>query len=211
MRNLPTLLLLGAFSFLNSCNNSDRHQADDLPDVDDDDDSRLEVGLYLRTEATPCSEDRPIALPEVTRCGPNDDCRRHEDCVANGQGRCIRKPLGGWCGCYYDDCMNDLDCPNSEVCACVDNMPFTGDVYFRDADLNTCLEAECRTGEDCLSGLCMGNRLECLGNYQIRQFFCATDQDGCRDDAICEAGEFCLYSKAERRWTCQERDYSDCD
>jgi hypothetical protein len=103
------------------------------------------------------------------------------------------------CGCTYDQCAGDRDCPQGETCACHDS-PFAGGAG------NTCIAGNCRVDADCgAGGYCSPspNPMACGG---LEGYFCRTPNDACVDDADCIGNAFqgCAYDRTSNRWICQE-------
>lgn len=175
----------------------------------------LTVGLYNRVSHAQCStaERRPTwASPSASDCsanaGADDHCVDHTDCTEGTNGRCYIVPArSGVCVCVYDECATDADCRESTACSCAKTDPGVGD------EVNRCVRAECRTGDDCDTGYCFADLFTCRWGreLQVGSFVCATAGDLCRADETCdqEADEICGFDND--RWQCRGRGGAYCE
>ena len=107
------------------------------------------------------------------------------------------------CGCNYDDCASDTDCPDQGVCICRQAAAPT----MR----NRCVpRGDCRVDTDCgAGGFCSPSPL--LGDTCDRNnvaYSCHTPADECVDDFQCASG-YCLFDPAMKHWRCNP--YPGCD
>lgn len=151
---------------------------------------------YVRREAVACpAPDGPLSCnefePEWNQCLSDADC-------TESRGTCSDRYE--WCQCIKG-CLSDDDCGPTGACVCdVRPMePESGRVEGR----SRCILAECRTGEDCPSGVC-GLEVDACG--EAIGYFCHTSNDECDEQRFCEGGweVTCAYDRDDRRWVCAE-------
>ena len=133
-------------------------------------------------------------------------CSSDGDCADAGiNGRCAASGAIAGCGCTYDICVDDSDCPNGHTCAC------HGSAYTFGAG-NQCVPGNCHVDADCGAGAyCSpspampcnmnGQDLYCQG----LGYYCHTPKDQCVDDSDCESvgSPGCLYDPSAGYWKCQ--------
>lgn len=165
------------------------------------------AAINHRQDEAQCSE--PVG-PGVCGCsscsgvgccsGPEFTCMSDASCTRGVNGRCNGNgPVAG-CGCTYDRCSGDRDCPGNETCAC------HGSPYMYGVD-NFCIQGNCRVDSDCgKGGYCSPS-----GAWSVVGYYCHTPQDTCTNDNECtsqncsgDPGEpRCVYSSSAGRWQCQ--------
>ena len=152
-----------------------------------------------RPTATTCTTPPLPPEPDLssTTFGPSAtfDCKRHANCTAAANGRCIVVGTSppterGGTRCMYSTCNVDTDCRAANACEC-------GGV------VNTCMPGNCRVDADCASGYCSPSFDQCGGG--ITGYWCHTPADECIDDGDCDATHFKMHCEADpatARWTC---------
>jgi len=127
-------------------------------------------------------------------------CTSDIGCGDGTNGRCVGNLGPAGCGCTYDSCTGDTDCPSGQTCACHAS-PYTYSAG------NTCVPGNCRIDADCGTGAyCSPSpALPCdmtgLDYCQGVGYYCHTPKDQCIDDGDC-AGSGCLYSPSDGYWKC---------
>jgi hypothetical protein len=179
-------------------------------------DAGSDAPVEHRAKALDCPAERPPSRPRgdagdatAPDGGADDQCAYDEECTAGKHGRCGYWPSGdapaATLSCSYDACTTDADCSGGP-CLC-------------NPQGNTCSPGNCKTDADCAAGaLCspsllgrvpsgLGYGTFCGGD---RGYYCHTKDDECRTHADCagvmrggRAAQFCGYTGAEKRWTCQ--------
>ena len=146
------------------------------------DPSRSYVRLDHRREPIACEASRPCTpiRPSV--------CRSHGECSEGDNGRCSYNGDA----CTYDECFGDEDCQQNALCDCAGGP---------DAN-HRCLPVECRTDQDCTSGMwCSPSpQLECP--QPVVGYFCHTATDECVVDGDCRPAEYCAFNPSSRAWAC---------
>jgi hypothetical protein len=106
--------------------------------------------------------DRPSALSSV-------QCARDEDCAGNDQ-YCEPVEPPGLASFCRDGCGEDSDCLPGQLCLC-------------DYPIGRCVEARCRSDQDCGTGLLCGTYIDlvehCVEGVEPVAFACQTHQDEC--------------------------------
>lgn len=148
-----------------------------------------------------CNGDCPTASnPLQWKCSNDGDCGD-----AGTNGRCAGSLGLKGCGCTYDRCGGDIDCPSGQTCAC------HGLTYLFGLG-NSCVPGNCRVDADCGSGgYCSPSpALPCNmnGSDQYCQgvgYYCHTAQDQCVDDSDCQGAGFpgCVYDPPSGHWQCK--------
>jgi len=94
------------------------------------------------------------------------------------------------CGCVYDECGSDAECPGG-VCAC---NPFNIG--------NACVTVSCHVDTDCgPQGFCGPVVAPC--NQQIIGYKCHSSNDRCVNDADCPPTDTCAAFDGDERWVCR--------
>ena len=162
-----------------------------------------------------CPSDYPVGPPDALalpidicgRCSKSDyqsqlACASDRDCAGAGaNGRCSsdRSPAG--CGCTYDRCAGDVDCPTGQTCAC------HGSTYYTLGAGNACVPGNCHVDADCGAGAYCSptpaQPCDMTGwDYcQSAGYYCHTPKDQCVDDSDCKSGG-CVYASSEGFWKC---------
>ena len=152
------------------------------------------------------------ACGKVLPDNPDNKCSDDDDCDG---GYCVTVSSDPWgmdnvrCACRRDACIRDEDCPNNEVCACMERHLYwdCGTGWF-----NICMPGDCRTSEDCDAGQqCVGSR-NGPDQIGITGFFCTTPDDACRSDQDCDSDQLCAYLQAGTpSWRCADWMGSSCE
>ena len=152
------------------------------------------VPLNHRPVAEMCDSERNVPEPAPSEGAP---CAAHADCQEGDNGRCM--VVGDWVeylDCTYDECYEDNDCGDGEVCLC------GGDSG------NRCLaKGNCRTDADCgQDGYCSPTR-SAPHDFNYSSFYCHTPEDECVDEADCppsDNGDIwdCSYNQVSGSWSC---------
>jgi hypothetical protein len=156
------------------------------------------VPLHHRPDDSQCRA--PVPPGNCASSGhandPLDTCTSDPACTAGINGRCVFAQVGGpahGCGCAYDTCTFDTDCPTGELCVCHQS-PFTL------VSGNFCNKGGCRVDADCgPGGYCSPS--EVCGFVQGH--YCHGPTDTCIDDGDCPARSFCNYDAAMSAWGCR--------
>jgi len=133
----------------------------------------------------------PVTTRQASPCQMSGaSCSVDGDCTAGINGRCTPRGAALTCGCVYDACGSDAECPGG-LCAC---NPFNIG--------NVCVTASCQVDTDCgPSGFC-GPVIEPC-NLQIVGYKCHSASDTCVNDADCASGETCAAYDGDERWICR--------
>ena len=142
------------------------------------DSSRIE-----RVEVAACST--TAHPPPTERCpaSATGECTQHGDCVDRENGRCFPHypqlaSVDSGCECVYG-CVEDADCDPGQVCFCME-------------DRGECVNAGCRSNDDCGEYACVASRDAC-GTHGL---YCTTAQDKC--EAGTDGG--CVYWTDRGYW-----------
>lgn len=155
---------------------------------------------------------------ETSSCSDDADCSGR-----GGHYSCLQDPPGAevpGCHCGPRPCTTDDECDDGAACLCVlsrDALAEAGQAAGEDLGpaldlLNrwaVCRVAECRTGQDCATGLCRVTptpRYDAVGDRLVTHlygFFCTTADDECSQDGNCPEGQVCSYDLYHERWMCQ--------
>lgn len=156
---------------------------------------RCDFSTFNSTSIEACStdttaEDCNVPIAEGGGCGTDAPCER---------GRCLGD-ASGECRCR-DFCASDEECGGGEACVCSSGLREDDTSFNAMTPVPTCVPAECRTGEDCLSGKC-GVVIDSCGNpLELR---CRSVADECVSNASCVAndeGGSCLADNGSG-WVC---------
>jgi hypothetical protein len=160
------------------------------------------VPIHHRASDAQCSAAAPAGN---CTCGGNCSsppflCNNDAQCADAGpNGRCISPGGPAGCGCTYDACAGDADCPTGQTCAC-HGSPYTDESGSR------CVPGNCRVDADCGDGgFCSPSASSTCGDagYLCLGYYCHTKLDECTNDGDCTgATNTCVYSSADARWTC---------
>jgi hypothetical protein len=133
-------------------------------------------------------------------------CASDGDCADAGiNGRCAGYLGPAGCGCTYDQCVGDIDCPAGQTCAC------HGAPYMFGSG-NMCVPGNCHVDADCgTGGYCSPSpALPCNMNgrdlfCQGVGYYCHTPKDECVDDSDCQGVGFagCVYDPSPGYWKCE--------
>ena len=132
-------------------------------------------GFRVRSEEIACT----AVVPPGT-CGnwpghTGSSCSSDADCTDYPHGRCLENPASPVisCGCSYF-CQSDADCGEGSICYCGPGA----------AEAPICIPADCKTGDDCESGLCgLSESQFCWSRAFALQ--CLDAESECRTDAEC--------------------------
>jgi hypothetical protein len=144
-------------------------------------------------------------------CSCNDNCSNPAEwactsdsaCADGGvNGRCVSFLGPAGCGCTYDRCAGDTDCPSGQTCAC------HGSTYTFGGG-NMCVPGNCRVDADCGNGgYCspspaMPCGMDGKSYCQSLGYFCHTPKDRCINDSDCTGvAPGCVYSLSDGDWEC---------
>jgi hypothetical protein len=150
-----------------------------------------------RATAAACVPLDPLAGPricDVPGQGPSDlpaQCNSDGDCNAGRNGRCEAVGAIKGCGCVYDACLSDADCPGGGLCA------------RNPIDIgNRCVTGTCRVDQDCgVGGICGPVVAPC--SSAIVTYQCHTSMDTCVGDGDCPPEDTCDAYPGEG-WACRQ-------
>lgn len=135
------------------------------------------------------------AIPST--CSSDSDCSN-----AGPNGRCVEGGPLPTCGCSYDSCAGDSDCPRGQTCAC------HGSPYMFGSG-NGCVPGNCQVDADCGTGGYCSPTPALPSNmsvyFQGVGYYCHTPKDECVDDSDCQGVGFpgCLYDQSAGFWKCE--------
>jgi hypothetical protein len=128
---------------------------------------------------------------------PSVRCASESECTAGPGGHCTRfTPLDEVEQCLYDECYEDGDCADGQVCEC------GGAVAG--AAWNRCVQSGCSVDADCgRERRCAPSPNEqCGPTFPIKGYFCqGAADDQCAGEDSCDMG-YCTFSDSEQRWQC---------
>jgi hypothetical protein len=145
-----------------------------------------------------------LTTPPPGDCnGPsgNGMCSNDNQCTMGTNGRCVQMGEGvEYCGCTYDTCMQDANCPTGDTCAC------HGSAYT-DGEGNVCVPGNCRVDADCGAGGYCSPSVDTMGcGGGVAGYYCHTPQDQCVNDSDCGEGGggegVCVFSTSAGYWQC---------
>ena len=153
-----------------------------------------------------CTQTAPAGnCPCTAGCSsPQFTCTSDSACAdAGANGRCINQGGPAGCGCTYDRCAGDTDCPSGQTCGC-HGSPYTFGGGSTCVPGNCRVDADCGTGGYCSPSPAMPCNMTGWDYCQGLGYYCHTPTDWCMNDSDCGvgAGSGCVYSASNGDWEC---------
>ena len=153
-----------------------------------------------------CMQTAPAGnCPCTAGCSsPQFTCTSDSACAdAGANGRCINQGGPAGCGCTYDRCAGDTDCPSGQTCGC-HGSPYTFGGGSTCVPGNCRVDADCGTGGYCSPSPAMPCNMTGWDYCQGLGYYCHTPTDWCMNDSDCGvgAGSGCVYSASNGDWEC---------
>ena len=165
-----------------------------------------------RASSIQCAQPAPAGTCACNGTCPTPSYQGQWACASDGDcgdaginGRCAGYLGPAGCGCTYDQCVGDIDCPAGQTCAC------HGAPYMFGSG-NMCVPGNCHVDADCgTGGYCSPSpALPCNMNggdlfCQGVGYYCHTPKDECVDDSDCQGVGFpgCVYDPSPGYWKCE--------